>query len=226
MNRRVPKILILTFTTLIIVINCYIDYRIIIVYFPIYLLIAFSGRKVAIGINTVILICLSYLNISHNCFRIEGFSMFPFINKGDICITSRVLGIDNFKHSRGQIFILKYSNRTICKRLIAITGDTIILKNDIVIFENGDKYEYSHELSPFTKSLFTDSSSYIIPELTNEFLIDGFKSPNLNLSKKYIHKLVFVAGDNKKSSFDSFYFGFVPQELLIRKVIWVFKKGG
>lgn len=121
--------------------------------------------------------------------KIVGQSMFPALRDGGKCIF-----YTKFKEiNRGDIVALYCSGDFLCKRIIGLPGDEIIIVGDNIII-NGNKYfEY-----------------YITQEW-------GHPTPILY---HVPHNQYFVLGDNRNISFDSRSFGFVPREHILAKYLW------
>ncbi len=101
---------------------------------------------------------------------------------------------------RGDI-IAFHSNteddKELVKRAIAVEGDTVMLTSEGEVFVNGEKAE--EDYLPVGMTL-----SYLNQELT--------------LGKNEI----FVMGDNRKNSFDSRYFGTIPEDDVFGKFLIIY----
>jgi signal peptidase I len=132
-----------------------------------------------------------------NIYSFPAGSMEPTIPVGSLIIVKKYQDINSLK--RGDIIAFKYpldTRRVFVKRVIGLGGETISLK-DSHLFING--LEVPEEY--LTKDLqFSDYGSKTIP--------DG----------KY-----FVIGDNRNNSNDSRNWGFLPQDMILGKVIQIIK---
>jgi signal peptidase I len=123
--------------------------------------------------------------------------MLPTIKNGEILHTEKLDAESKVTLARGEILVFKYpkdsSNRYI-KRLIALPGDTIEIRA-------GEVWVNSNKLS------------------------EPYISSQMNLSQKSRPTVVvpahsyYVLGDNRDKSSDSRTWGFIPEELLIAKVV-------
>lgn len=123
---------------------------------------------------------------------------FPFIKK-------RVFSFN--KPDRGDIVVFKYPvdpDKDFIKRVIGIEGDEILIK-DKKVFVNGKPFEIE-------KAVYRDN--VILPkELNPRDNYGPVRVPKDNL---------FVMGDNRDSSLDSRFWGFVPIENLRGKAFIIY----
>ena len=213
-----------------IIINSIIDFRLIFIITPIIILIIIFVKKKGrlVSILAASLIILTVQNIHRNCFIIEGYSMYPSMRPGDICVTRRIIDFNIYKRKPGSIVVFAFMNKYICKRLVATTGDWVEINNNIIYFKNCYKYQRTFTQLGVLRTLVDSLKNrkgqipqYLISkkDITSEYLNKYFFGQEFS-------KLGFVVGDNPKSSFDSFYFGYVPLNLLKNKVLCIIKKGG
>lgn len=167
-------------------------------------------------------------------FRLPSASMKPTVNPGDIFIIN-MKGCGNYKlfkiqvskvkpseacriHRR-DIIIFEYpkdKNVDYIKRVVGIGGDKVSY-HEKVLKINGKLIE-DEVLSDNDKEIFLqeniDDTSYIIKHLTHRKVRDG---DWLVPENQY-----FVLGDNRDNSADSRIWGFVPQENIIGKLVYIF----
>ncbi|OPX90709.1 MAG: Signal peptidase I T [Pelotomaculum sp. PtaB.Bin104] len=126
-------------------------------------------------------------------FRVPGESMKPAIPAGSYIMVKRISDFNTIQ--RGDIITFKYPldpSRFFVKRVIAFGGETISMKNSQLLI-NGSVIPETY-LADNTR--FYDYGPVTIPE------------------ENY-----FVLGDNRSNSDDSRVWGFLPQEMIIGKVI-------
>lgn len=122
-------------------------------------------------------------------------SMLPTLKVGDRLIIDKVsYHINGIK--RGDIIVFKAPpssklNETLIKRVIGLPGDTVAIKNGLVYINNQPLNE-PYEL----EKPRVDYNTITVPE--NSF---------------------FVMGDNRNNSYDSRFWGMVPEELIIGKAV-------
>ncbi len=125
---------------------------------------------------------------------VQGSSMFPTLEEGDRLIVNKI-GYTIGEPAYGDIVILSYSdNIEYVKRVIAMSGDTIEIK-DMVVYVNGDPLDENYiNLKPYE-----DFKAVTVPEGT-----------------------YFVMGDNRANSSDSRFsaLGFVDEKDIDGKVIF------
>lgn len=119
---------------------------------------------------------------------IRGQSMFPALRDGGKCIFYTKFNEIN----RGDIVSFYGLGRFLCKRVVGLPGDTIIIVGDSVIINEKEYDEYYIAQRWGTKEMRT----YQVPQ------------------GQY-----FMMGDNRTISYDSRYFGCVPREHIISKLL-------
>ena len=139
-------------------------------------------------------------------FVIEGNSMYPSINNGDI------IHINTISHkikpiTRNTIVVFELNNEIYCKRVIGLPGEEISIKdceiyiNDTLLTTTSQEFGHIDVLRLWIDSGQTepfDIAPHIIPST---------KDSNEN------H--YFVIGDYILSSYDSRHFGPIPQSCII-----------
>lgn len=138
-------------------------------------------------------------------YTIRGASMEPTLKDGE----QVNVDADYYKNhnlSRGDIvaFKLKTQEKPFVKRVVALPGDKLEFGNDGNIYINGKKTE-----EPY----LADKNYHFDPQKTRVLLIP------LTQTNNTVPQGTFLAfGDNRRSSFDSGYYGFVPVEYIIGKI--------
>jgi len=165
-------------------------------------------------------------------FRFPSGSMLPTINSGEILIVKKwgygnygTYGINLFhtsvsqKLERGDILVFEYPkdrNVVYAKRLIGLPGDTVEYKNKVV---------YLNDIKLETQLISEDDESIRLSET-----LDGVEHHILlTKNRRAVNTKVivpensyFVSGDNRDNSNDSRYWGFVPQDAIVGKVVYIF----
>jgi len=126
---------------------------------------------------------------------------------------------------RGDIIVFRYPvdiRQTFVKRVIGIPGDRIRLENKKVIL-NGNKLD---EPYTFYKTEYIDSYRDNFPSQPNTFLYErGQEMIESHVQKGEVvvpPGRYFAMGDNRDSSLDSRYWGFVPRENIIGKPLIIY----
>jgi signal peptidase I len=126
---------------------------------------------------------------------------------------------------RGDIIVFRYPidvTQTYVKRVVAIPGDRIRIENKQV-YRNGQKL---NEPYTYFKTEYIDSYRDNFPGTPNTRIAE----PAQEMLEKHVvnGELVvppnsyFAMGDNRDSSFDSRYWGFVPRENIIGKPLIIY----
>lgn len=126
---------------------------------------------------------------------------------------------------RGDIIVFRYPvdvTQTYVKRVIGIPGDRIKIVNKQV-YRNGQKL---YEPYTYFKTQYYDSYRDNFPGEPNSRIEEGAQ---IMLEKHVVNGEVvvppgnyFAMGDNRDSSFDSRYWGFVPRENIIGKPLIIY----
>ncbi len=138
-------------------------------------------------------------------------------------ISKFLLPYETVKH--GDIIVFRYPmdvSQTYVKRVVGVPGDRIQIRNKQV-YRNGAKLE-----EPYTyfKTDYIDSYRDNFPSEPNTRVSDAAQDM---LDKHVVNGEVvvppnsfFAMGDNRDSSFDSRYWGFVPRENIIGKPLIIY----
>ena len=141
--------------------------------------------------------------ISFKSFKMAASSMQPTIRKGD-----RILVNLSFYKSngpkRGDIVVFRFPNdpkKQWIKRIVAFGGETIEIKDDAILI-NGKILDQNN----IKKHLYNNAGEY------------GSEGKVILIPENHF----FVLGDYSEKSFDSRYWGFLPEENLIAKAIKIY----
>lgn len=171
-----------------------------------------------------------------NWYIVPSGSMYPNLRIGQYIFTNRVayaLGVPftNYKlytwsePKRGDIVIAfdPDNGKRIVKRVIAIGGDNLVIKDGNLI-RNGEKatYEVNNSLekeagiqSVGYKEIWPDGSYENILKTTQKLNFTPIRNGVYNIPKGY----VMLMGDNRDNSKDSRYFGFVKTSIIEGRII-------
>ena len=126
---------------------------------------------------------------------------------------------------RGDIIVFRYPvdiRQTFVKRVIGVPGDRIRLENKNV-FVNGKKLDEPYKIH---KTEYIDSYRDNFPGEPNTRLsdsgVDMLASHVVNGEVVVPDHSYFAMGDNRDSSLDSRYWGFVPRENIIGKPLIIY----
>jgi signal peptidase I len=126
---------------------------------------------------------------------------------------------------RGDIIVFRYPvdvSQTYVKRVVGIPGDRIRIENK-QLFRNGARIE---EPYVYHKTAYIDSYRDNFPSEPNARLESGaadmLEKHQVNGEIVVPVGMYFAMGDNRDSSFDSRYWGFVPRENIIGKPLFIY----
>ena len=135
-------------------------------------------------------------------FTLNNNSMLPYLKKGDYTLILKYISPE-----KNDIFLIQSPvepDKVILKRIIALNGDTIEIKNKI-IFINNIKFKMENIKSTDTR-IFPEEFTYR----------DNMPLIKLNEGE------YFILGDNIDFSNDSRTFGVINENLIIGKMIYKF----
>jgi len=132
-------------------------------------------------------------------FIVRGASMEPNFHNGDYLIVDEI-SYRFWEPQRGDVVVFKYpknpSQRYI-KRIIGLPGETIEIKDGQVIVLKDGK----------------------IQEIDESFYLPDYQATQGDISEKLGEGDYFVLGDNRPFSSDSRYWGVLPKNYIIGKVL-------
>jgi signal peptidase I len=126
---------------------------------------------------------------------------------------------------RGDIIVFRYPidiRQTFVKRVIGVPGDRLkIVKKEV--FLNGKRLEepYKYHKTDYFDSYrdtFPSEPNVRLYEPANEMLVNNVKDGEVTVPAGHF----FAMGDNRDSSLDSRYWGFVPRENIIGKPLVIY----
>lgn len=191
-----------------------------------------------------ILILFLFRAFLYEPFRVPTGSMLPTIQLNDIIIINKFkydikIPIDyNLKHNndvkRGDIIVFKYPlNKSVyyVKRTVGLPGDIIeydFNKKQLTINnKNIEKKQINSnsKLSQYHQNLGVHT--FTIQELYKLNIIPKNISKNCELNNNKLICLIpaksyFMMGDNRDNSYDSRFWGFVPEQNIIGKAEYIF----
>ena len=129
---------------------------------------------------------------------VNGASMTPTYENGDIIIVSKISDIDRFDQI---VFQSPIEDEFYIKRVIGLQGDSIEMKEDVLII-NGKEY-----LEPYVNRETTDPFQKRITE--------NFSLEEITGEEKVPKGYLFVLGDNRLKSTDSRHYGLIAVDEVI-----------
>ena len=126
---------------------------------------------------------------------------------------------------RGDIIVFRYPvdiRQTFVKRVIGVPGDRIRVRNKVV-FLNGRALDEPYKIH---KTAYYDSYRDNFPSMPNTTVLE----PALEMLERHVQEgevivpqaSYFAMGDNRDSSLDSRYWGFVPRSNIIGKPLLIY----
>lgn len=135
------------------------------------------------------------INIISARVRVDGLSMIPTLEHGEFVLVNKI-SYQWGEIERGDIIVFHYPNNPqeeLIKRVIGLTGDTILVQNNQV-FVNGKQLN-----EPYISQA---------PNYSGEWLVTEGK--------------IFVLGDNRNNSNDSKDWGLLPIENVVGKAVVIY----
>ena len=156
----------------------------------------FMSWLVAILFGIVIsFICREFL---FSPLIVKGASMMPTYENQDVIIISKISEINRFDQI---VFEAPYEEEYYIKRVIGLPGDTVEMKDDILII-NKKEYEESY--------VNRNDENLLQNRVTENFTLEEITGYDI-VPKGYL----FVLGDNRLRSSDSRHFGLIPIESVL-----------
>ncbi|WP_057623031.1 signal peptidase I [Candidatus Berkiella cookevillensis] len=171
-------------------------------------------------------------------FRIPSGSMKPTLLTGDFILVNKfsygfrmpLLGkkiIEKGTPKRGDVLVFRYPKDTsvdFIKRVVAIPGDKVTYKNKkLYINDEMMAQSFQEQIIDMNDYGMVQSLKRITEQLdtkAHSIYIDDMR-PDTNVEVIVPEGHYFVMGDNRDNSDDSRKWGFVPDELIIGKAIYV-----
>jgi signal peptidase I len=145
----------------------------------------------------IVILCRNYLFTSTTVY---GESMEPTFSEHDRIIIGKQTKISRFDI---VVFQSPNSEEYFIKRVIGLPGDHIEMKDD-VLYINGKKYHEPYLKEENELSIRNMIGDFTLQELTGEPVVP--------------EETLFVLGDNRLNSYDSRFFGFIPNDSVIGEV--------
>lgn len=156
----------------------------------------------ALGIGLIIFVVIRTFLFSN--YVVEGESMMPTLEDGNKLVVNKI-GYQVGELHRYDVVVFHASEtEDYVKRIIGLPGDTVEYKDD-KLYVNGESQPEPY-LEKFKEEM-------VGTKLTGDFTLEEITGEQTVPEGK-----VFVLGDNRRSSMDSRYFGFVDQDQIVGKV--------
>lgn len=157
-----------------------------------------------IGIAIILAVFLRTFFFSS--YIVDGESMMPTLENGNLLIINKIVDeVDDIERFDVIVFHATPKDDFV-KRIIGLPGDKVEYKNDVLYINNKPVQEAY--LDKYKVGLKGE-------KLTGDFTLKGISN---GVSEVVPNGHIFVLGDNRKDSYDSRYFGFVPIEKIVGKV--------
>jgi len=205
------------------------------------------------SIFLILIVVFTFRSVFFEPFRIPSGSMIPTLMIGDFILVNKfsygfkvpfsdlsMMGINwnpiylfgQKKPERGDVIVFKYPEMpsvNYIKRVVAIPGDTIEIRNKIVIvngeetdFKEIDGEEIQNDMDDKFKSFNLRYYEASVGDATYLFQVDRDNFFSVDYRKTTIPDgKYFVMGDNRDFSSDSRSWGFVPHENVKGKALYV-----
>jgi signal peptidase I len=130
------------------------------------------------------------------------------------------------------VFFSPHDGKRMVKRVIALPGDTLEMRNNVLLL-NGKAMDYQAlDIRPFSDEIYEDASAVIAKESTDQRLHVVMSLPSRGAMRSFPAVRIpegkyFVMGDSRDNSFDSRYFGFVERQQIVgrsKRVLLSFDK--
>lgn len=175
-------------------------------------------------------------------FTIPSGSMLPTLEVGDYILVNKytyglrlpVLGTEILpmnKPQRGEVMVFKFPPKpsmNFIKRVVGLPGDKISFKDDM-LYINGEKvertlYSQNPEIEPWEQYFHEALGTHI--HLTRQEV--GRYPAGKHWSYTVPEGHYFMMGDNRDNSNDSRFWGFVPEQNIVGKAVyvWIHKEPG
>jgi signal peptidase I len=156
----------------------------------------------AIAIGLIIFVVIRTFLFSN--YVVEGESMMPTLQDGNKLVVNKIGYQMGDLHRFDVIVFHANESEDYVKRVIGLPGDKVEYKDDI-LYINGKKQSEPY-LDRYKQEFTGDklTGDFTLEELTGEKTVPEGK--------------IFVLGDNRRSSMDSRYFGFIDEEQIVGKV--------
>ncbi|EDL64064.1 signal peptidase I [Bacillus sp. SG-1] len=156
----------------------------------------------ALGIGLVIFVVIRTFLFSN--YVVEGESMMPTLEDGNKLVVNKIGYQVGELHRYDVVVFHANEDEDYVKRIIGLPGDTVEYKDD-KLYVNGKAQEEPY-LDKFKEEM-------VGTKLTGDFTLEEITG-----KQTVPEGMVFVLGDNRRSSMDSRYFGFVDQDQIVGKV--------
>ncbi|WP_456271864.1 signal peptidase I [Bacillus sp. AK031] len=156
----------------------------------------------ALGIGLIIFVVIRTFLFSN--YVVEGESMMPTLEDGNKLVVNKIGYQVGELHRMDVVVFHANEDEDYVKRIIGLPGDTVEYKDD-KLYINGE-YQEEPYLDKFKEEM-------VGTKLTGDFTLEEITGKQTVPEGK-----AFVLGDNRRSSMDSRYFGFVDQEQIVGKV--------